>query len=93
MGPERSAQLPDRRDTNVLALGLVVLAGFAQPARMAVAIPPLEKRIAAILPSKKEELWKEAGWRTHLMQARQEAQQKGRPIFLWIMVGNPQGAT
>ena len=57
------------------------------------AVPSLDKRVAAIMPSKKDDHWKDAGWRTNLMQARAEAQEKGRPVFLWIMVGNPQGAT
>lgn len=65
------------------------------------AVPPpvvttqvlLDKQVAAIMPSKKDDHWKEAGWRTNLMQARAEAQAKNRPVFLWIMVGNPQGAT
>lgn len=70
-----------------------VAAGTGMPAIDAVAVPSLEKRIAAILPSKKDDHWKEAGWRTSLMQARAEAQEKGKPLFLWIMTGNPQGAT
>ena len=59
----------------------------------AVAAPTLEQRISALLPKPEEELWKTAGWRTNLMAARDEAQKARKPVFLWIMVGNPQGCT
>ena len=55
--------------------------------------PSLDERIAAVLPRPEEERWKTAGWRTNLMAARDEAQRARKPIFLWIMVGNPQGCT
>jgi hypothetical protein len=55
--------------------------------------PTLDDKIAAILPVPEEEKWRQVPWRTNLMTAREEAQQKHKPIFLWIMVGNPQGCT
>ena len=32
-------------------------------------------------------------WRTNLMQARAESQRTGKPLFLWVMDGNPLGCT
>lgn len=52
-----------------------------------------ESRFALVLPRANEDKWRAVGWRTNLMQAREEAQRLRRPIFLWIMVGNPQGCT
>ena len=40
-----------------------------------------------------EERWREIPWRTNLMQARAEAQRANKPLFLWIMDGNPLGCT
>lgn len=53
----------------------------------------LEKRIAEVVPTAKEERWLQIPWRTNIMEARQEAQQKGKPLFLWVMNGNPLGCT
>lgn len=53
----------------------------------------LDERVAAILPKPEEERWLQVPWQTNLMQARVDAQRVGKPIFLWIMVGNPQGCT
>jgi hypothetical protein len=53
----------------------------------------LDQRIASVLPMPAEERFLSIPWRTNLMAARAEAQSAGKPIFLWIMVGNPQGCT
>lgn len=53
----------------------------------------LDAKIASVLPRPSEELWRAVPWRTNLMVAREEAQNAHKPIFLWIMVGNPQGCT
>nr|WP_309685400.1 hypothetical protein [Armatimonas sp.] len=52
-----------------------------------------ESRFELVLPRSAEEKWRAVGWRTNLMEARDEAQRLHRPVFLWIMVGNPQGCT
>jgi len=57
------------------------------------ALPSLDARIAAVLPKPNEERWRQLPWRTNLMAAREEAQRAGKPIYLWIMVGNSQGCT
>jgi hypothetical protein len=46
-----------------------------------------------VMPSASEEAWRSVAWRTNLMEAREIAQKQNRPLFLWIMVGNPHGCT
>jgi hypothetical protein len=53
----------------------------------------LDANIAATLPTKDEDRWLTIPWRTNLMKARLEAQSLNRPMFLWIMNGNPMGCT
>jgi len=53
----------------------------------------LDKEIQAVLPTSKEDQWQQIPWRRNLMQARMEAQQLHRPIFVWVMNGNPFGCT
>jgi hypothetical protein len=83
---------------------LAVLACLALPPSLSAqrealgeqAVPvddPLEARFGLVMPSASEEAWRAVGWRTNLMEAREVAQQQQRPIFLWIMVGNPHGCT
>ena len=52
-----------------------------------------DRRFEMVLPRAREEKWRTVGWRTNLMEARDQAQRLHRPVFLWIMVGNPQGCT
>ncbi|MFT5110490.1 MAG: hypothetical protein ACI9UA_006145 [Pseudoalteromonas tetraodonis] len=54
---------------------------------------PLGKRFELVMPNASEEAWRAVGWRTNLMEAREVAQKQKRPLFLWIMVGNPHGCT
>lgn len=80
----------------VLPVCLLLLQSFAAtaaPPPASHAAPDLDTRIAAILPKPTEDRWLQVPWRTNLMQARQEAQAAGKPLFLWVMVGNPQGCT
>lgn len=53
----------------------------------------LDQRIAALRPTAEEEKWLSVGWRTHPQRARLEAQEKGKPIFVWMMNGHPMGCT
>jgi hypothetical protein len=71
-------------------------------AAFAVSVPPglsmeteqsLDARVASIVPTPEEDRWLNVPWRANAMQARLEAQNLGRPLFLWIMNGNPMGCT
>ena len=53
----------------------------------------LEQKVASVLPKAEEERWLQIQWRTNLMAARAEAQTQNKPLFLWIMNGNPLGCT
>jgi len=55
--------------------------------------PALEARVKSVLPIEKEETWLQIPWRTDIQQARFEAQESDKPIFLWMMNGHPLGST
>lgn len=65
-------------------LSLILLASTAQS---------LDSRIAAVLPTEGETRWLQIPWRLNLVQARKDAQATGKPMFLWVMNGNPLGST
>ena len=45
-------------------------------------------------PQPEEIIWKESiPWRTDLWEARLEAAEAGKPIYLWEMDGHPLGCT
>jgi len=64
-----------------------------QPALAAENTFNLDAKIAATVPTSDEDRWLTIPWRTNLMKARLEAQNSHRPMFLWIMNGNPMGCT
>ena len=72
------------------AVAALLLIGIQKPQAKP---PTLDALVKKTLPKPEEEKWLKIPWRTHLMRARQEAAKAGKPIFLWIMVGNPQGCT
>lgn len=53
----------------------------------------LDAKIASVRPTGAEEKWLTIAWRTNLMHARKEAQDRGKPLFLWVMNGHPLGCT
>jgi hypothetical protein len=53
----------------------------------------VDSKVASVLPSKDEDKWLSIPWRMNLMSARKEAQESGKPMFLWIMNGHPMGCT
>ena len=53
----------------------------------------LSELIAPLLPSEKENKWLRIPWRTDLLAARREASKQGKPIFMWLMDGDPLGCT
>lgn len=65
----------------------------AAPTKSPAVPVPLDERVASVLPTAEEQRFLTVGWRTNLMAARVESQATGRPIFLWMVVGNPQGCT
>jgi len=72
----------------------MLLAHPSPPAQSVPLVPlTLDQRIASVMPTAEEDRWRTVGWRVNLMAAREEAQKAHKPVFLWIMVGNPQGCT
>ena len=71
----------------ILVSGLVLAAGavFAQGT--------LKERVDRLLPSVEEDRFLEIAWRTDLLKARAEANEVGKPMFMWMMNGHPFGAT
>ena len=53
----------------------------------------LDEKIAPLLPKPDEERWLQIPWRSDFAVARAEANREGKPIFLWMMDGNPLGCT
>jgi hypothetical protein len=53
----------------------------------------VEEKVAAVLPKPAEELWLKIPWRSDFAAARAEANREAKPIFLWMMNGNPLGCT
>jgi len=51
----------------------------------------LEQRIRALLPSEAENGFMQVPWRTNIMEAIAEAGRANKPVFLWVMNGNPLG--
>jgi hypothetical protein len=84
--PEAAAQTPLPADC----------APSQEPAALAAADAPgasLAARIDSVLPTAADERFLTIPWRENLMAARREAQAQRKPIFLWVMVGNPLGTT
>jgi len=53
----------------------------------------IEEKVKSILPRPEEEPYAGIAWRRNLNQAREDSQLAGKPLFLWIMNGNPLGCT
>jgi len=51
----------------------------------------LDQRLERLRPKPAEEKFMQIPWRTDLLAAREEAQQAGKPLFMWAMDGNPLG--
>jgi hypothetical protein len=54
---------------------------------------PLEERIQGVLPRPEDEQWLKVAWRSDLARGRFEANASQKPIFLWLMDGDPLGCT
>ena len=68
---------------------LAVAAVLASP----VIDAQLDKLVDSVLPTASEDAWLKIPWRSSLTKARVEAQESGKPLFLWMMNGNPLGST
>jgi hypothetical protein len=53
----------------------------------------LDEKISPLLPKPDEERWLKIPWRSDFAAARAEADREGKPLFLWLMDGNPLGCT
>lgn len=54
-------------------------------------VPEDELIIKEILPKVEEKSWEKIPWRIDLWEARREAAEQGKPIYLWEMDGHPLG--
>jgi hypothetical protein len=57
---------------------------------------PIDERtfhdtVAHVLPATDEMKWASIPWQTDLWEARRLAAEQGKPIFAWMMNGNPLG--
>jgi len=73
--------------------GLAVTLGMSVFTLGAVAEEPFQQRVDDMLPTVEEDRFLEIDWRTDLVKARQEANEVGKPMFMWMMNGHPFGAT
>ena len=87
------ATLPIAAATGLLLLGTIRLGAEQRPPALPQAHSALAARISSVLPQPSEERWLQIPWRTNLMRARAEAQRTNKPLFLWVMDGNPLGCT
>ena len=73
-----------------LSLSVLLLAGGCALAQApSPSNSTLEQKVAAVLPTTVEDRWTQIPWRANLMEARADAEREGKPLFLWIMDGNP----
>jgi hypothetical protein len=79
-----------------LALAVGALVCLALPAAEPVSSisPGQFKEICAVVkPGKDEDKWASIPWHASLWEARKLAAEKGKPLLLWEMDGNPLGCT
>lgn len=78
------------RSASALLLAFVAVA-VAAPSLMAD--DALDQKLARVLPRAGEEDWMAVGWHHDLLAARDEAERTNKPVFMWLMDGNPLGGT
>ena len=71
----------------------ILVSGLLLAASVVSAQGTLRERVDRLLPSAEEDRFLEIAWRTDLLKARAEANEVGKPMFMWMMNGNPLGAT
>jgi hypothetical protein len=82
----------------LLMLGLVsspprFATAWQEEAAKAGAKATLDEKVAGVIPKASEEPWTTIPWRCDLAAARAEANRVGKPLFVWMMNGNPLGCT
>ena len=50
-----------------------------------------QETFAHVLPASEDMKWATIPWQTDLWEARRLAAEQGKPIFAWMMNGNPLG--
>jgi hypothetical protein len=68
-------------------------AGQEEPAKAPGKASALDEKIAGVLPKASEEAWNTIPWHFDFAAARAEANREGKPMFVWMMNGNPLGCT
>jgi hypothetical protein len=56
-----------------------------------IGVHTFEEVLAFITPRADELKWASIPWQTDLWEARRIAAEQGKPIFAWMMNGNPLG--
>ncbi|HMS55896.1 MAG TPA: hypothetical protein PKA27_10890 [Fimbriimonadaceae bacterium] len=62
-------------------------------ALLVVGLQSLDAKIASVLPTREESKYMSIPWRLDLNTARAQAQESGKPLFIWVMNGHPMGCT
>ena len=53
----------------------------------------LDSKISSVLPNVAEDRWLQIPWRTDLSVALKDAEREKKPLYMWVMDGNPLGCT
>lgn len=77
----------------VLAVGMAAADEAAKPELPTLDADSFEELRKQILPAADELAWMAVPWRTRLWEAVVEAQERQRPLLLWVMNGHPLGCT
>ncbi len=86
----RSTLTGAARSASAVLMALFAVAVAALPL---AAEDALDQKLARVLPRAGEEDWMAVGWHHDLLAARDEAERTNKPVFMWLMDGNPLGGT
>ena len=53
----------------------------------------LDALVARVVPTAEEDKWLSIPWQTDLMEAQKTAAAQNKPVFMWLMDGDPLGRT
>ena len=85
--------------TRFLAAALVGAAFSLHQAASVVAQEPAEsgltvtefEKLHKMLQPPKDELWRTIPWHVSILEGRKAAAKTGKPIFVWVAIGEPLG--